>query len=75
MGAYHICAALVTSAPELRLTVGKDFIPNMMRKLSAAGAGPEPLEELYELEKRVQGANSHAGMPCQHVHVVMSMEP
>ena len=62
VGAYHLCEALVEAAPQLRLTLGKDFVPNMMRKMSAAGAGPQQMEELYALERKVMGANTHAGV-------------
>ncbi len=60
--AYGVVDWALSNAGKLRLAIGTDTIPNMMRKLAAAGADETELERLYGLEKSIRGTNTSLGM-------------
>mmetsp|Transcript_25197 Transcript_25197/g.54767 ORF Transcript_25197/g.54767 Transcript_25197/m.54767 type:complete len:184 (-) Transcript_25197:136-687(-) len=62
VGADHVCEWVLEHREALRLTVNKDTLPNMMRKVAAAGGGVTQLERLYALEQSVMGRNTHGGV-------------
>ena len=59
---FLACDWVIGKAAILRVTIGNDTVPNMMRKLAAVGAEVKEIERLYALEREVRGKNSHAGM-------------
>ena len=61
VGEYHACDWVLDNAEELRVTVGNDTIPSMMRKVAGSGADLPEVERLYRLEKPLRGSNSNAG--------------
>lgn len=54
-GEYDLAETVLEQATTLRLNINKDFIPNMMRKIGAVGAGRRQLEKLYEIERQTRG--------------------
>ena len=61
MGACDACDWVLANAETLRITVGRDTVPHMMRKLAAVGADTQELERLYRLEKDLRGSYSGSG--------------
>ena len=52
---------MIKNSSMLKVTVGNDTIPNMLRKVAAGGADIIELQRLYSLEKTTRGSNSNAG--------------
>ena len=61
VGAYHACDWVLDNAEELRVSVGKNTIPSMMRKVAGSGADLPKVERLYRLEKSRRGSSTNAG--------------
>ncbi len=61
VGATHVGDWALENSKQLRMTVGADTVPNLMRKYARAGAKDDEIERLYRLEASVRGANSHSG--------------